>query len=285
MTTDAPKGLRFSHVYLSRSDPAGDSPRMRQRLFTYFNQYLDVPRISFATVLRQELGVALRSIGHRFDYSAFFKDAELRDVLDAITLIYILVCGDGQRARADEVAMAWLKFVARVFEEENLHYRVDEQGGVHLSIDQEFEAIRVAAIKSLGKARYSEALKAFDLAHNALDATPPDGRIAIGSVFDAMETAFKLACEPKTPARLGAKEIQDNLGPVIQSVFASDPTAKNAASKLLGSFKEWTDGAHFYRHANKTEQSNQPPLEFAILLVSTGASFLRWLIELDGRTR
>ena len=54
-----------------------------------------------------------------------------------------------------------------------------------------------------------------------------------------------------------------------------------AASKLLSAFKDWINAAHFYRHEPGHQDPAQPPLMLAVQMVSVGASFIRWLAELD----
>jgi len=39
--------------------------------------------------------------------------------------------------------------------------------------------------------------------------------------------------------------------------------------------------AHFFRHEAGVAEPKAPPLELALLLVSTGASWVRWLAETD----
>jgi hypothetical protein len=82
---------------------------------------------------------------------------------------------------------------------------------------------------------------------------------------------------PNSP-RLTSKECAQ-LEPVIQSVH--DKTSSGAAIKMLNSFRDWVDAAHYYRHEPGSEQVTQPPLSLAIYMVSCGAAHLRWLAELD----
>jgi len=116
---------------------------------------------------------------------------------------------------------------------------------------------------------------------NALAQAPPDGKAAIRAVFSAAENLFKLITSKD---RLGAREAED-LRPIIDKLYAADATARNSASKMLASLKDWIDAAHFYRHEPGTEDVAQPPLALAVYLVGTGASHLRWLAELDNATK
>jgi hypothetical protein len=54
-----------------------------------------------------------------------------------------------------------------------------------------------------------------------------------------------------------------------------------SASKLAASVGEWVDACHFYRHEAGNEDVVQPPLTLAVNLVSVGASYIRWLAEVD----
>jgi hypothetical protein len=83
--------------------------------------------------------------------------------------------------------------------------------------------------------------------------------------------------------RLTAKAA-DLLRPVLQEKLSENKTALQVSMKLLESFKDWIDAAHFYRHEQGDEDIAQPPLETAVHLVSLGAANLRWLAEIDART-
>jgi hypothetical protein len=168
--------------------------------------------------------------------------------------------------------------VQEIFQEENVHYRVDEEGGVHFHFDAEFESSRAATIASLQGARYRAALTAFEDGMAALAKGPPDGKTAIRSTFAAAEGLFRLMFE-KSP-RLTAQEAQ-KLEPLLQRAHATDPVAMGATGKLLGAFKDWIDAAHFYRHESGRQDPVQPPLTLAVQMVSLGVSFIRWLAELD----
>jgi hypothetical protein len=156
--------------------------------------------------------------------------------------------------------------MARIFTEENVRYRVDEQGGVHFAIDEEFERNRAATLGILSDGKYANVLNQFNEAHRAFDAVPPNGKTAIRATFAAAEALFRLMF-PSAP-RLTSKEIDKHLAPTLRLVHAGDATALNAGSKLLASFKEWVDAAHFYRHEQGKETIVQPPLALAINVVS-----------------
>ncbi|MCZ8352458.1 MAG: hypothetical protein O9352_21380 [Rhizobium sp.] len=275
MADENPVGQRYSHVYLRRGEPVADSDRVRVRLSE------SCPTLTgLSDYLTRELGVR---VSHRYigDHGAsgvhnsFFKSGEMRDLLDAITLIYNYVKLKGYNSPAEH----WLKEVRRIFKEENLGYRVDEAGGVHFFLDQVFELHRTAALSSLNSPRYANALNEFDRAYRALDHVPPDNKGAIRSIFTAVEGLFRLMF--LSAPRLGAKEASQHLPPLIDRLYGHDQTAKFAAGKLVSAFKEWVDAAHFYRHEQGREEPVQPPDSVAFLLIDQGATFVRWLAELD----
>jgi hypothetical protein len=233
-----------------------------------------VAGVVFASIFAAELGVRVPSSSWGYDYDEFWEDAEARDILDAITVVYRVLQIKGHNTRAK----SWCDTIARIFREENVGYRLDEEAGVHFALDQEFEISRAATVAGLGRHRYAAASKAFQEAHSALDRDPPDGRSAIRHTFDALETVFKLSLGNKV-SRLGAIEIEKHLRPIALENHSG--AARNAASAFMSSFVDWVNACHHYRHAEGIEQPEQPPMSVTVLAVSTGASFLRWLVELD----
>jgi hypothetical protein len=276
---EVPKGQRFSHVYLERGKPRGESPRMRRRIASAMWEFSAASdNFNFYRIITGQLGVEppTGSMGGIL-WNEFFANAEPRDILDFVTLAY----RHGRELGRNSSAGKWLKDVETVFREESIHYTVDDQGGIHPYVDQEFTFNSAATIAVLQSGRYSNARDAFEGAMNALAQAPPDGKAAIRAVFSAAENVFKLIASKD---RLGMKEA-DDLGQIIDKLYASDGTARNSAKKMLNSFKDWVDAAHFYRHEPGTEDVAQPPLALAVYLVSTGASHLRWLAELDSAGR
>lgn len=272
MELDRPIGQRFSQVYLDRGKPGADSKRMRARLGAYMNQ--NVALSDLGAAVRSELGVEVRSTpygGH--DWPGFFTTAELRDVLDAVTLCWALSMKGRKATQAEE----WRDFAERVFREEQVHYEVDSKGGVHFAADEEHVRARASAVAGLGLPRYAAALAQFDAAHRALDGIPQDTVGAVRGVFDALETIFKLA-SPGT-SRLGAAEITNKLRPMLTSIYAGNDL--NAANLNAKAFGEWVNAAHHYRHAPGVEDPAPPPIGLALALVGSGTAYLRWVIEID----
>jgi hypothetical protein len=230
----------------------------------------------------QEQGVRVPwTYGH--DWPKFLATADLRDVLDLVTIAYQTTLAYDRGSQSWEPdrgkGKGWLETVRRVFREENLRYLVDDKGGVHFAIDDEFERNSATTIKALDAPRYAAARANFDNALAHLSAAPVSAKDAIRSVFAANEGLFRLMFT-KAP-RLTADEADHSLAPLLQKLNAGDPASAGASAKLLRSFKEWIEAAHFYRHEPGHEEPKEPPLEIAVLMVSSGAIWLRWLAELD----
>jgi hypothetical protein len=150
---------------------------------------------------------------------------------------------------------------------------------VHFLVDEEFDRARQCALAALQTDRYSAVRAEFDVAYRALDVTPPNFKTAVRAVFEANEILFKLMF-PRVP-RLGENEIKNNLGPRVQKLHQTDPAAHRAANRMVAAFGEWVEGGHNYRHGQPVEEPTPPPVPLALVFMSTGAGFLRWLAEMD----
>jgi len=280
MSNAPPIGQRFSHVYLQRGEPAQDSPRMRRRLAALVWATEDLR--DFGPVVSAELGVDV-PYSMVYDWRSFFASCDLQDVLDVITVGWRHLEGKFRTGIRDVNAPTrWVREAHRIFTEENVHYRVDERGGVHFNFDEEFARSEAATIASLQAPRYQNTLTSFRNAMADLGKAPPDCKSAIRDTFAAAEGLFRLMFSGSP--RLTAQEAQ-KLETVLQVAHATDKVALSAAMKLLNSFKDWIDAAHFYRHEAGREDPVQPPLTLVVHMVSVGASFIRWLAELDAVTQ
>jgi hypothetical protein len=279
---DTPTGQRFSHTYLSSPELLPDGERMRRRIGHLYGQFrLD----DFGAILASELGVFVDTRNSSYDsyWPPFLAKAELRDVLDSITIRYKnLKTGqyDDTGNATRKVKAKFLAEARRIFAEERIRYRIDDEGGVHFTVDGEFERSRIATLSELGKSRYSGVRELFEAAFTALDSTPPDGKSAIRNVFFATESLFRLIY--KSAPQLNAGEVLKHLKPAIDTIYDDQKPAIYVAQKQLSALQDWIDGAHFYRHEPGTEDPAQPPLDLAIYMVSQGAAHIRWLAKIDG---
>jgi hypothetical protein len=238
-----PVGQRFSHVYMQRGEPAQDNKRMRQRLAYLVWDFADLD-VEFGIFVPSELGIDIPYSGGIVDWRVLLRDCALQDVLDFVTVAYRYLERKKRTGIKEwEAPNRWCDEVQRIFQEENVHYRVDDAGGVHFGFDAEFESNRAATIAVLQGARYRAALTAFEAGMAALAKAPPDGKGAVRSTFAAAEGLFRLMF-PNSP-RLTAQEAQQKLEPVLQRLHASDVVALGAAGKLLNAFRDWIDARIF----------------------------------------
>jgi hypothetical protein len=278
---DIPSGQRFSQTYLSSPDLLPDSARMRLRLGHSYGQFF---LGDFGNILARELGVYVDSPASQRGYywPPFLEKAELRDVLDSLTIRYASMVVDHYDEKGEDTRKAKEKFLSearRIFKEERVRYRIDDKGGVHFTVDAEFERSRIATLSGLGRPRYAGVKELFEAAFTAMDSTPPDGKATIRGVFFAAESLFRLMY-PNSP-QLNAGEVAKQLKPRIDALYNDQKPAVYVAKKQLSAFREWIDGAHFYRHEPGTEDPAQPPLDLAIYMVSQGAAHIRWLTRID----
>ena len=193
-----PLGQRFSHIYIMRGVAAQDSERMRIRCLKLFDQLVlkrTQKQFRIKDVLEAELGIILSWTATGVDWQRFFRKCDLRDLLDCITLVYqTLNNKQHPSVRSAETLPAnwWLDGIKRIFREENIGYRIDEKGGVHLAVDGEYEHNCASVIGALNSSRYDAVRDSFSMAQQALDCVPPDGKGAMVAVFGAVESLFRM---------------------------------------------------------------------------------------------
>lgn len=294
--TDRPKGQRFSLTYLPQSDPKNDSETMRYRLSKLLGKdkyqpqkrrkdylrrasgYEFVPDHSvFHALVEEEIGVQFSTYANGRMYSSwvlFLRKIPLHKVLDTITVAYREMVASGRQG--DFISQA-----NRIFQEENIAYEIDEEGGVHPVIDRAYAATKQTAILGMSEPRYALSLARIEEVDVALMASPPNYIQAIRSVFGANENLFKLVFEKP---RLDRQSATDEIGRLIQKIYANHPTMQRSSAQVLQSFAKWIDAAHHYRHEEGAEEPSQPADELAIVLISEGMSFVRWLVAIDKKS-
>jgi hypothetical protein len=83
------EGQRFSLLYLDRSKLLRDSQRFRNRLATFYWEYLHKFHESqIVKAVQLEIGADIPFGYLGYNFQDFFKKVELRDLLDSITIIY-----------------------------------------------------------------------------------------------------------------------------------------------------------------------------------------------------
>jgi hypothetical protein len=136
---------------------------------------------------------------------------------------------------------------------------------------------RASAIEALSEPRFGEARADFEAAYHHL--RDGKGKEALRMMFPAVEVTTKVLF-PGAFSRLMANEVERHIVPRMQSRYAGNKPALDAAGQLLAGLKSWINAAQPYRHGQEIEGASQPPTDFVIAHLSAGATYLRWMIEL-----
>lgn len=281
-------GRRFSHVYIHIEGLLKDSPKARFRIAklcesTFPTSKYDGRRHTTdykkgaINRIERELGLrfASKAVSGSFHeyWEWYFNRITVSELLDSITVL-----ADEIRSSYNRDVSRFTTEVQRIFREESLAYELDDVGGVHPVVDSAFGATKHSAIAALSSPRYAATASNVEAIDTSLKMIPPDYKAAIRSSFAATENLFKLMY---SLPRLDSKSAGDRIGPDQQSLYKDSPVLQSASSKLLEGFKDWINAVHFFRHEEGVEEPTQPSEEIAILLISQGLSFVRWLAQID----
>lgn len=262
---------RYSQVYIDQTSPLPDSARARHRLGKLMEHVVKDHSYDLNNAIERELGVHV-GILRSFEWPKFTAKCAMRDLLDTITVTFQYL---KRISREDR----WLSEARRIFSEERLAYEIDDKAIVHPAVDKEFQRNRQATVAGLQMPRYANSLAAFERISDELASQPPNGKDAWRAAFGAVEGLFRLMFS--SAPQLNAGAVETHLAPLVQKLYGSDAVALRAASKQVASFKDWVDASHNYRHEQGSEEPVQPPIDLAVLAISNGTSFLRWLIAID----
>lgn len=269
------EGQRFSLLYLDRSKPLRDSQRFRNRLAAFYWEYLyKLHESQIVRAIQLEIGAEVPTVAYGYSVSDFFKKAKLRDLLDSITVIHSVIISSSFKGQADQ----WKQFIQRTLSEENFGYRLDNKCGVHYFIDEEFERNRFSTLSALESSRYNAIRAAYDMTYKYLDSDPIDTKGAVRSIFESIEILVKQMVDTKN---LNKWIVEKILKEKCLGAYGNDETAKKVISQMFDGFAQWVDAIHNYRHGQPDMEPVAPPLNVAIYIISSGTSFLRWLIEIN----
>ena len=270
------EGKRFSLIYLERSAPARDSQRFRNRLAAYYRDKLNKNYgYEIRNIIESETGA---KVPHSPVYSGipdFFKENELRDVLDSVTLIYTAI-----KENYSHNDKEWMNFVERVFKEENLGYKLDSECVVHYFVDEEFERNRFSALSVLMKPQYAGIRAAYEDAYRYMDFVPADSKAAVRAIFEAIEILVKQMTQAKN---LSKWVVENSLKEKCLPLYATDEISKKVVSEMFDGFAKWVDSIHNYRHGQPNDIPIAPTEDMCIYILSSGSAFLRWLIGMNDK--
>lgn len=278
---EKPVGELFSLVYCQRGTPLEDSERFRRRLGGYLLGHVSdlISRAEvyqFIHYLTTETGleIPLRGMGSVAD---FLLNVEVTDLLNCITLIWRYFRSGSRLYTQGEM---WRNFVKRALKEENMRYRLDPSCGVHYLIDEAFEANRVAILPALQDPRYAGVRDAFETAYQYLSS---DTKAAARSMFESLEIMARLMVTGQK--NLNGWLVLNKLKPMALTLYEKDKTASTVTEGFFEGLAKWVDSVHNYRHGQGQEEPVSPPLDLCVYILSSGTSFLRWLIDVDQRTK
>jgi hypothetical protein len=285
MTTKIPEGEFYAHLYVKRGAPVDDGPIFRRRLAAFFGHYIYKSQVTdiepYVRHIMVETG-ANPFFSHPYylpQFDRFFESAPLIDVLTAITIIWREL--DRVNLLGPIMPKEWRAFIERLLREENVGYRIDSKGGIHPVVDQEFARNQTSVLAALTNPRYATVLHAAEAAFKQLEALPMDGKGAARNIFEAAESLTKIITG--TGADLDEGFVNKDLRRIVDRVFDGDEQIKSTANRLLSSFGKWVSAVHPFRHGHDRERPLMLPDDVAVLAISQGASFLRWLADLDRR--
>lgn len=261
---------RYSQLYIERGEPTQDSERMRVRLYGFIARASAEGARGIYRLLKNEIAADL---GRKVRVlSVFFDAGNLPDVLDAITIIRTVLYKTGVRGLAE----TWQRHVEQVLAEENVAYRIDSACVVHPLIDTEFDRNRHSALAALDDDRFGEARTDFEAAFEHL--RKGEGKQAIRMMFPAVEVAAKVL-NPGQLSRLEVANIKRMFPAKIEVKYAGNEPAIIAGRRKLEVLEHWIIASQPYRHGQAIQEPPEPPDDLVVLHLSTGAAFLRWMIE------
>lgn len=277
MNNPPPASKRYSLLYSQPDQPIEDSVRLRNRLIELIKRISGDDSTRLGRSVERELGVKVLASNYNvYVVWGVFEKLEMRDLLDTISLCR----GFAGQKGVPPLPRLVLEF-NRIFREERSSYFVDDDLCVHPAVDPSFRAILESAVRGLGDGDYSAArihLERADIAllpHN-------DSKEAVRAIFDAVENVFKQTFMGTTS--INSTAIQNHLKPLVERLYA-EGVERRTALKQVDSLRNWVDGCHNYRHEPGHPEPTFPPEDLAVLLVSNGIAFTRWIADLRLRQR
>lgn len=280
---------RFSQIYKIDTTLHADSNKFRLRLFAFINEHVNDR--SLAKEIKKTLGLEVLYSGGSFGsfrIKEFIQSAEIRDVLDIITITHNLlknnmhIVTEKRRGYFSENTLPekFINFVNQCFKEENLHYIVEANGQVHFNPDKEFNSLKISTIRSLENKRYESVAHELSKAYENLDKGEGYRKDAMRNIFTSLEILFRLLCRNENIKNLSATPVEKQFKKIVETIYSSG--TNNVIAKLkLQEFKFWVNAAHEYRHGQPIEDLDEPSLELTLLVLSSGAGFIRWLVWVD----
>ncbi len=272
-----PIGQLYSRIYLQPTATVRDSARMRMRVLRAIERHIPSHKrgTGFGADVEGELGIEIVSSGgYNPAYVSWDRlvrqELSISDLLNVLTMLWRTV---DVRGRDN-----FRRNITRIFAEEAIGFSVDEEMGFHPAFDEEFERSLSSIVRILNGDGFRHEADFVALSETALLANPIDGRAAIRAVFDAAENLFKRITGKQN---ITNGHVRQELAVVAMQGVPQDGKSNVAVNKILNAFEDWVAACHVYRHAPGEAETTQPTEAIAILIVSQGYCFVRWLAELS----
>lgn len=265
-------GRPYALNYQRPTTPTPDSSNARLRLYRAL-VWLCEGEIPTDLKYEYEFGSGFSmppEINSEVDYERFFLKAGINDLITFLTYPYSYFIG----IRKKPFALKWRDKVREIFDDHNLGYYVDDECGIHPSIDHEFSQNVQSTIAALNHPDYAGVQIQFKKALVSLERKPTDCREAVSSAFFALETLSKRI--NKINAALGPEYVDKVYLPLIIEI-RTDEHEKDAYRLAIAGAKSLINAGQMYRHGQDKIEDHQPSLDFAVFYVSQVASLLRLL--------
>ncbi|WP_040818102.1 hypothetical protein [Litoreibacter arenae] len=275
----------FSRNYLKSKTNASDDTRMRHRIAKYLEEYDGDENLDFGNYIEKELGIPVLTnsgYGPYVPWVEVLSKCDIGDFLDILTAIHRFKPERTISKQRVSALYVFRTFVERVFREQHVAYRIDENGAVHPFIDVAFSTNLSDVLDNLDDHDLSAAASHLEQAEMALLSTKLDTRQAVRSAFDALENLSKIHAVKAT--QLNKDVAINQLKPKL--CFVSEPHEfdRIPTEKLFDGFLQWINAAHFYRHEAGKPEPTAPSKEFATNFVAQGINYARWLASIKTET-
>lgn len=280
----------YAQLYHPPEEHRGDTPKVRRRLSAVFKEAVSICSSEIARRLEKDLGVELANVNSvTFRWSDYLMRLEWMDFLSVFSVVHDYYKEksetvdriDLRRDYVDSLSV-FISDVRRVFGEESVLLTLGDDGIIHPKVDPAFDRQRTTVIRGLQGDEYENARDHLDNLERAMLRDPADGAEAIRRVFLMAENVFKQSYPEQS--RLAGWAVKKFIGPKLDQIYEQGSNKHELAKKQLEGFAQWVDGAHYYRHEEGRPAPSQPPEELYILAVSEGFAFVRWLVDLRGKS-
>ena len=281
----------FSQFYSNNTIKNEDKPKFRARVLKYLEDFVRecFPSDTYR-LCRTEMGITIKYTVYTYGTSYFvedtFKDLDVKDILDFITVAYnsvaFRIAGPSLPKEKLEI---FIKNINRIFQEESMCYVLNDSGCVRYYLDEEFHRLIKSTLTVLNKPKYADNLKAFnevldDLYENHDKESP------IHEFFKCIETFVLSLINNKKFKSLNDSSVDTLMNKInikINSDLAYAEHDKEAVLNIGGIFLKWIGMCHKYRHGKADQVNNSVPAELFNQIFSAGISIFRFLLEIDDK--